>query len=61
MDVSLPGDLYTLEVRTIGRAGWAPTAGYRHPMTASDAARVVAELNALSERCVYRAVLVAYG
>jgi hypothetical protein len=54
-------DRYTLECRPVGVAEWMPTAGYRDPLDAPAARRVVAELNALSERVVYRAVLVQSG
>jgi hypothetical protein len=55
------GDLYLIEVRPIGSDKWVFTQGYRDPMDSVSAARVVAELNALSKRCVYRSALVSYG
>lgn len=54
-------DLYALEVRTVGGSVWTATAGYRDPLPAAQAALVVDGLNAMSERCVYRAVLVSLG
>lgn len=53
-----PDDRYLLEARPVGGVFWTPTAGYREPMDAATASRVVGELNQLSERVVYRAVLV---
>lgn len=55
---SKQNDLYTLEARAIGGQFWSATAGYRDPMCADVARRVVDELNLLSKRVVYRAVLV---
>jgi len=52
-------DRYLLEARPVGGTVWTPTARYRTPMSAADAARVAADLTALSKRVVYRAVLVS--
>ncbi len=52
------GDLYTLEARPTGGNVWTATAGYREPMCAHLAQSVVKQLNLLSHRVVYRAVLV---
>lgn len=51
-------DRYLIEARPVGGNVWTATAGYRDPMDSGAAARIVKELNEMSVRVVYRAVLV---
>jgi hypothetical protein len=61
MNMSLPHDVYKIQLRLVGEPFWADSAELPYPMPSALAAFYVRESNRVADGIVFRSVLVSHG